>query len=237
MTPVALGTIAGALLGLLVPRARSWTELRLDPHTGRISLKDLNRSDTVRCDDVRFVCGEGGVNLDGGEMIVWKRLWLHTEAQRHAVKLGAAGNAACYRDLLQACPQAVGLSYTGEVNVPSGADRSVASMRYKLEHSLALGRAELLRQAVRALAAAGVAFLLGLAGIVVVILAVRKGIPMGEEAAWPIVSCVIGLLFVARAVRRAVRVRRMRMMLEGYRREGLRPTSARAHGLTSPQSD
>lgn len=242
--PLAASGGAGALLAMLVPRPRYWTELHLDPGRRSVRLVDLSRRREVACDDVRLVSGEAGLSLDGGDMIVWKRLWLHTPAERLRVKLGPAGNEACDADLLSVCPGAVGLSYTGEVRLPAAAVLARGpSRQHVLDQTLEVVRSELARQAGRALAAAAVALLVTVAGVVTVTMAWPLGpVPAargressGDKAAkvapYLVVSGAAALLFLAQAARRTVQGRRVTKAVQTLRDgAGIAPGSATGAG-------
>jgi hypothetical protein len=63
-------------------------------------------------EDVQLIAGEAGLSLDGGEFLVWRRLRITAAKGTYVINLDPKENESCYRYLLLACPNAVGVSYT-----------------------------------------------------------------------------------------------------------------------------
>ena len=83
-----------------------------------IELHGRGSCDRVRCSDVLALVGDGGVNLDGGELVDWKRLTIATDAGRHVLRFDAETNAELYDALRMVCPRAWGLRFPPRLDEP-----------------------------------------------------------------------------------------------------------------------
>ena len=117
LLPPVLGGIVCALFALMIPMPRPWTAARI----GRCLIRVSNEADDaqeIHSEDIQLIAGEAGISLDGGQILVWKRVRITTARGTYVIKLDPKENKACYQHLLLACPEAVGVSYTGEVRIP-----------------------------------------------------------------------------------------------------------------------
>lgn len=74
--------------------------------------KSFNRA------DVRLVAAVKSVNIDGGEMIVWRKTYIVTDTARYTLKVNPLYSPLFYSALLAVCPRAVGLPNDGAVHLP-----------------------------------------------------------------------------------------------------------------------
>jgi hypothetical protein len=68
--------------------------------------------------DLRLIAAEGGVSLDGGEIMAWKRLRLKTPREEFTFTLGPANCIGCYLSILAVSPMAVGMPFSRELHLP-----------------------------------------------------------------------------------------------------------------------
>jgi hypothetical protein len=210
--PPILGAVASALLALMIPLRRPWTVVRI----GRNSIilaRSTDDAQEVYCRDIQLITGEAGINLDGGKMIVWKRVRIATPTGSYAIMLQPKQNDACYRHLLLACPGAVGVSYTGEVHLPEVPEGSI-----NLECMASVLHVAAREFGRQTRCAVGVASLMALvtAGLLVVVFLATTSAKPGENLD-KVGSLVVNLLvfgavtviFAGRALRQYFRGRRI----------------------------
>jgi hypothetical protein len=171
---------------------------------GVLHLRDVGAA--IPTSDIRLIAAEGGVNLDGGEMLVWRRNHVATERARYTLRLSPRENARFYEGVLAFCPQAVGLPYRGDLHLPRCPEHEDPA-RW-VESALTITRRELRRQGQRGLIFAGVSLVISL-GLVVSVVAYlvllsMKLIEGGEQTAFrfglaAVASGAFTVLLVARA--------------------------------------
>ena len=158
-------------------------------------------SDEVVLSDVLGLVGPGGISLDGGELLVWKRVVVLTDDRRWSVSLTPAGNAALYRALRVHCRWAWGIPFRGSIEPPE----EEAAARTALRRSAAFsagnssGRCSSARPWPPAARRAG-AWLLSRPGLDDTRL---------KAVAWLVVGLVAGFLVLANAGRELRTLRRI----------------------------
>jgi hypothetical protein len=166
-----------------------------------LELRHVVGSDVVVLSDVLGLIGLGGISLDGGELLVWKRVVILTDNRRWSVSLTPAGNAALHRALRSHCRWAWGLPFRGSIEPPEEEAAARAA-----PHSLGrFYRRQCLRSLLLGLILA-VGCAAGGAG-----LRSRPGLDATrlKAVAWLIVGLVVGFLLLANAGRELRTLRRI----------------------------
>ena len=111
-------TVASCIAAaLLWPRSRPWEEL-IVAEDG-IEVGRLGEYLFIPGEDICLVWGEGGLRLDGGPILVWRKICFRTLRDAFRFDLGnAATNEYCYRCILSVAPSAVGVPYEGDFRLP-----------------------------------------------------------------------------------------------------------------------
>lgn len=111
--------------------------------------------------DIRVIAGEGGVSLNGGEILIWKKTHIITPSRRYSVALPPPYSERFYTKLLENCPHAVGMPYKGQLHLPECPPRQDPADF--LASALTLSRRELRRQSLLAIACALLSLLIAVA--------------------------------------------------------------------------
>lgn len=165
----------------------------------------LPKNRSIPLTDIRLLAGEGGISLSGGEMLIWKKTHIITPTQRYTVRLSPAANTSFYTNLLQQCPQAVGVPYKGALHLPQlPANADPAQF---LSASLALTRRELHRQSLMALACAVLAVLVGIGLVILTVNLAKENNARNSTSngpfklgLWALIAFVLAVLFLGRAL-------------------------------------
>jgi hypothetical protein len=116
VAPIAVGAAARSYFG------------RYHSVVYRLGCLELGRglaTDVVPVTEVVAFIGVGGINLDGGPMIAWKRLAILTCHGQYSLEFHRYANAWLYRSLRERCPRAWGLPWRGVLEPPSGSGRAL----------------------------------------------------------------------------------------------------------------
>jgi hypothetical protein len=88
-----------------------------------IELRRGHRCDEIPCAEVLGVIGQGGINLDGGEIIAWQKVVILRDDRRHFLGFHREDNARVYRALRTACPRAWGVAFPPRLEPPLAVGR------------------------------------------------------------------------------------------------------------------
>jgi hypothetical protein len=108
--PIAL------LITFYLPLPKRWHEAWF--FKDRLVLICDNTEQTLQYIDPTLIVGLGGINLDGGELLVWKRTKVKTRDAVYEIQLEPATNADCFEELTKRCELAIGISYNDDIRLP-----------------------------------------------------------------------------------------------------------------------
>jgi hypothetical protein len=195
---------------------------RVDAPTKGIVMTDANRIPPVAaqaktlavgpvvvpCADIVLVIAEGGISLDGGEMLPWKRNVVITRTGRHIQHGTPPANAAFFAQCMNLCPQALGIPFKGEWRMPQcpeGVDPAAF-----LRDGLGRARAELSRQAGRAVMAALLALAVAIGATILDVILITRGESFPRLLLFaPIVGAALFVLLLVRAFGQMGRTRKI----------------------------
>jgi hypothetical protein len=165
----------------------------------------LPSSRSIPLADIRLLAGEGGISLSGGEMLIWKKTHVITPTQRYTLRLSPAANTRFYTNLLQNCPQAVGIPYKGQLHLPQCPPN--ADPAEFLSSALTLTRRELNRQSLMALVFALLCLLAAIGLVALTITVAKEANPRNTTdnsafklGLWALIAFVLSALFLGRAL-------------------------------------
>ncbi len=130
----AAAALAGGLVWLLRPRLGRrfgpWAFVVVDPDEGWLALYYSERDHRlglppgrkIDCADVHLLSGEGTLNLDGGQIMRWKRIRLAGQGFAETLRVDREHVHACFAGLAKACPRAVAIDYASNVRLPAAPD-------------------------------------------------------------------------------------------------------------------
>jgi hypothetical protein len=164
---------------------------------GYLEINRAGGSQLILASDVIGLVGLGGVNLDGGEMVAWKRLVVLTWDDHFSLEFNRHDNAWLYQSLRKRCPHAWGIPFRGHLQ-PSPQQEETAS-----ENMVALRRLEgyyrgrIIRSLILSLAL-GIGCI---AGIALMIASPRIGDRTPRGAIWLVVLTIIAILSIVDVMR------------------------------------
>lgn len=214
MWPLLVAAILGAIMIHFIPLPAKRQRIEWNGHDLLI-IDSHGRQEVVDPNSVSLVAGECGLALDGGNLIVWKRVHFIADHNRYSINLqhGFGGAEACFKALSRVCPNAVCISAWGKVQLGAPAVDNLPDWLGRAEKSI---KAEFRRQSPRAFFT-GVICAIGALGLAAVSVAGfhDKGHEGdgGKAAAWAIVCAVASLLLLSAALRRRLRGRRISLTL------------------------
>lgn len=166
----------------------------------------------MRCSDVLALVGDGGIDLGGGELIVWKRLSILTADGRDVLEFHHRDNAAIYRALHGACPRAWGLRFPAKLEPPDPAGRPGGGAASRLGLGL-IGRS--LRRRIVRDAALGSGMVVTCLALVWLASRSPASAESGKGLIFLIVGVVVGMLLMVDAARCSRVARTVRRMENG----------------------
>jgi len=112
----------GIAVALRLPRRRLLREIVIDRDV--LGLIDLRgETESIPLDRVTAVTGEAGLTFDGGEILIWKWVRVITHDASFRLRLDEQSEHF-YRSMLQRSGQAIGISYIGEVHLPTSSQQT-----------------------------------------------------------------------------------------------------------------
>ena len=166
----------------------------------------------VRPSDVLALVGDGGIDLGGGDLIVWKRLSILTAEGRDVLEFHQRDNAAIYRALHATCPRAWGLPFPARLEPPDPAARPDGAAASRVGLGM-IGRS--LRRRIGRNAALGLGLVVGCLAVVWLVSRSPAAAESAKGLVFPIVGVVVGMMLMADAVRCSRVARTVRRMENG----------------------
>jgi len=214
---------AGSALLVALPGAlmASWRRYCGRYHTitlspGLLEFHRGTRVEQISPSEVRALLGLGGISLDGGEIVVWKKLILLTEDGNRPVALGADENASCYDHLRQMCPLAWCAPFRGDLEWPHAEVQPFEPG--DMSFSLAILRRYYARQMAKTFFLA-VGWTLGsIAASVCVLTHAEFNGDVAKGLAWLVVFVIVGIFLLAIVVRQFPVLLRIRRAEHALRR-------------------
>jgi hypothetical protein len=172
---------------------------------------------------VELIVGHSGIDLSGGEMLIWKRNVVRAAGKRYVSASFPEQNQRDFDQWIAACPRAVGIRPDGSVALPRLDPDSPDDPLQLLGNALQAVKRELGSQVLRGFALAALFFLAGL-GLIIVIIAYNVQHPQGMVGfkfgvagfVLLVSACLIGGL----ALRLFFRQRRIERVLGDLMRRG-----------------
>ena len=207
----ALIAVPAAVCVALLMHARRYERIALYPD--RIDLRRGGLVEEILYSDVIGLVGRGGINLDGGEMLVWKKLFVLTEDRRRCLEIHHEVNAGLYHYLREHCSKSWGIPFRGTLESPKSDRRTNSdfAMAVSLGQLGRFYRLQVTKTATIGLAVASIS----LAGLVAVWVFAGINSDTSKGIGWLIVGVVAGALVLSDALRNATVMLRIQRAARG----------------------
>ncbi len=215
-----VGAVAGAasaVTWLLWPRWRSaWVDFEQSIVSLSRAATGSQPAVTVDLCDITQITAWSALSLSGGPLIVWGKLYLTARGRRFVLRLDPHDSERCYGALSGICPNAVAMSFRGEVLLPPCPDRArQGHWLGDVEQGL---KRILMRQASVGLLGGAISLAL-VAGVIVLIVLARDTEQVGQAAVVAVVAAIVALVLPISSIRNMLLGRRAMQALSDLARQ------------------
>lgn len=198
-TLLYISAIAAMLVNVLRPADFGVRKIEIEQ--GYLFLTGPGCHVELAAGEVDTVVGRKQMSLDGGELLIWKTLWLTAGRERFAFHVDPKDAAGHFQELLEHCPNAVGIDAEPAIVLPAKA--AGVSVRDWFADARGRARPALASMAWRYAARAVVASLAGcVLGVVyaVILLGGRVSDGFAKSFVYAAIAWSLGLLYVVHAL-------------------------------------